>query len=693
MEFESKITGLATGLLLLGSYIMLFDFWDYSGFIVAVGSILLLLIAFRDHTFGRRDLAAFALAVPLSVFFIKYLANITYLPIVVVLILCLLAINARLEAFLPSIVGLIVLQFMDTRFLLKGLDTVFAGVAPLLSTRYEINDAGYLVLYHTRTHLPILIDDVKILLPFFASLLVAELALVMILEADKRKAAISTAGITLAAFLFVILNLQSLLSNPSTEGFIPDNMPALVLPAASILIISLIMPAAKIKRVQAGFPPLRKATVPLLILFLLLGMAYYTPISARSNPVIIIDEAHSEWEPTWPDYIKTYEKDPVSGTNNYFGWLDILSTLYDVNLLIDRPDKVPAVRSVGTTLVNEISLKTLENISQGRKAVLILKCVTSPYTKSEVNAILDFISKGNGLILVSEHTDIYGMCTNINPIAERMGYKFLATGVQDIYTDARGSTTQQGELPPIIARYMTGDQSWETSNSIERMNGSSLFEVITRPSYFAHFRNETAPFFLSREFPDETKMNSLFDRHLVIAGTKYGDGKVLMFTDSTDFNNGVIGFGDHVQLSVGMIEYVSSVDKLDSKLVLILLLSVAAAAVILNRRNPLNALIVLSILMLISLNISYPLAHYTTQFPALKGEPVIAILDADSSYKEDYLSGMFDLEKLMDKYFKQNMTALIIADPPEEWTHIACRTDNLRDAIIDNGNTSGKTYA
>ncbi|MFB3763917.1 MAG: hypothetical protein ACE14P_01560 [Methanotrichaceae archaeon] len=692
MDFESKVTGFATGLFLLGSYIMLFYYWEYSAFIVAVAAILLLLVAFRDHALGKSDLVAFSLAIPISLFFMKGLVNNTYIPLIVVLIFSLIAINAKVEAFLPTLAGVLVLQFADTRILLNGLYAVLRDISPLFGIRYEINNAGYLLLYHTRTKLPILLDDVKLLLPFFVALLVAELLLLAIIEDDRKNILKSAFPVAAVPFVFTILSLQNFLYNPSPANFIPDNLSALALPLASILLAGLVIPGAKIKRFQAGSFNSKKVTAPLLIIFLLLGLLYYTPITSRSDPKIIIDEAHSEWEPTWPDYIKTYEKDPVSGTNNYFGWLNILASLYDINLIIDRPDKVPAVTAVGTTLVDEISLKTLESISNGRKAVLILKCVTKPYTNSEVNAILDFISKGNGLLLISEHTDIYGQCTNLNPIAERLGYRFLPTGVQDIYTDSTGSTTQKGELPPIISRYMTGDQSWETSDSIEKLNGSSLFEVTTRPSYFGHFRNETAPFFLSREFPDEVKMNSLFDRHLVIAGTKYGDGKVLMFTDSTDFNNGVIGFGDHAQLSIGMIEYVSSIDRLNNMLVLILLLAVAAAIVIINRRSPMSALIVLSILLLISLNLSYPLAHYTAEFPGLKGKPVIAILSADADYKEDYLSGMFDLEKLMDKYFKQNTTALIISNPPENWIKISCRIDNLHDAIVDKGDTSGKTF-
>jgi hypothetical protein len=692
MEFESKVSGFATGLLLLGSYVMLFYYWEYSGFMVAVAAIILLLVAFRDHTPGKGDLAALALAIPISIFFIGGLVNNTYIPLIVVLIFCLIAINAKVETFLPSLAGVLVLQFMDTKFLLKGVYALLTDVSPIFGIRYEINDVGYLMLYHTRTKLPILLDDVKLLLPFFVALMLAELVLLVILDKDRKDILKSAPAVIAVPFIFMALNFQNFLYNPSPAVFIPDNLPALAIPLASVLILALVIPAAKIRRIQTSNLASKKITAPLLIIFLLMGLLFYTPIAARSDPKIIIDESHSEWEPTWPDYIKTYEKDPVSGTNNYHGWLDILASLYNVTLMIDNPGKVPAVSSVGTSLVHEITLDSLENISRGQKTVLVIKCATTPYTKSEADAILDFVAKGNGLLLISEHTDIYGMCTNINPISEMIGYKFLATGVQDIYTDTQGSMTQKGEFPPIIARYMTGDLDWETSDSIEKLNGSSAFEIINRPSFYGHFRNETAPFFLSREFPDEVKMNSLFDTHLVTVGTNYGKGKVVMFTDSTQFNNGVIGYGDHAQMSIGMIEYLSTVDKLDKTLVLIILMAVGLAVVIINRRNALSALVVLAILILISFNLSYPLAHYTTQFPDLKGKPVIAILNADKNYEQDYLSGMFDLEKLMDKYFKQNLTAIIIADLPEEWTRIAARTDNLRDAIADKGNTTGQAF-
>jgi hypothetical protein len=588
---------------------------------------------------------------------------------------------------MPSMAGLLMLQFLNPAFLLKGLNVIFVSLSPLLKIRYEINDLGYMVLYHSKSHLPILVDDVKLLIPFYVALMVGGLALLAILEDDRKTLVRNAPIMVVVPFLFLILTLQSMLYGPATSNFLLDSLPSLALPLASILLMSILTPGAMVRRLQVGGLgglANMKFTLPLLVVFFLLCLFYYTPITNGTNPVIIIDESNSEWEPFWTDYLQTYEMDPVSGTNNYFGMLSILASLYDVALTIDRPEKQPAVSSVKAVQIDELSLDTLEEIAGDRKAVLVIKCLTSPYNQSEIDAIMNFTAKGNGLVLIGEHTDIYGMCTFLNPISEQMGYRFLPTGVQDIYTDTRGSITQKGELPPLMARYMTGDQVWETSASMEKLkNAKPLFEVITRPSYFAHYRNETSAFFLTREFTEEIKLNSQFARHLVLAGTDYGDGRVVLFTDSTDFNNGIVGFGNHGPLFLAMVEYVSQEEKYSKVFVPFLLLIVALAVVIINRRNAFNALVVLSILLLLSFNLSYPLTHYTTQFPELKGEPQIAILEADQHYMEEYLSGMYDMEKLMDKYFHQNLTALIMVDPSEEWIGISSKVERLKDAITD----------
>lgn len=682
MEFESRITMMATGLFLLGSYIVPFGLWEYSSFLLTLSSLLLLLVAFRD---SRPGLVGALLAAGASGFFLIYLADKAYLPVALLFIIALLAVRGRVEVFIPSFIGLVVLRFLDLRPALTGLTAISSGISPLLHLRFGLSDTGYLVLYHTRALRPILLDEVKVLLPFYVSLMFAVIALCLLLRLDRKAMAWSLLAALAIPFLFLILELQDLLNSPSTSAFILDNLNAMFLPLACVLLLCISVPGGRIRKLQqGGFPRERlRITLPLLIAFFVVAVAYLTPFAIRSDPILIIDETHSEWEPTWTDYLQTNSKDAVSGSNNYFGLMNIISRIYNVTLIGDRPEKRPALSSVGFVQAREIDLPLLQRLSQGRKAVLVLKCITRPYSQKEVEAITDFAAQGNGLILIGEHTDIYGMATFINPIAERLGYRFLATGVQDVYTDSRGSITRRGELPPLIARYMTGDLLWETSTSLERLDGAKpLFELQTWPSYFADYRNETSAFFLTREFPDNVKLNGLFARHLVWAGTKFGKGRAILFTDSTQFNNGVIGIGEHLQIFLAMVEYVSSSEKFDRTLLLLLMMVLPLAIILLNRRTALSAFVLLFLLFLVAFNLAYPLAHFTAAFPDLKEDSKMILLKADKNYLDDYLSGLYDVDKLMDRYFRQNLTAVVIPDPPDEWVRISARVESLQHAIV-----------
>jgi hypothetical protein len=613
MEFEAKITSFATGLLILASYMILFDLWDYTGFLIVVSSILLLLVAFRDFQFKKIIVINIIFALLLSLFFLKYLGNWIYIPLVAVLILCVIAFNAKLETFLPPLAGVLSLQFINPEFLMKGINAIFLNLTPIFGIRGAIDQLGYLHLYYTRIHLPIFVDGIKILLPFYFAIFVAQVVLlILILMNTNWKTALK--GLPIAVILPFFFSIS-------------------------------------------------------------LAVVYYTPLETRSDPVVIIDEYHSEWEPTWTDYIEAYEEDPVSGVNNYYGLLHLLSSLYDVTLIIDRPEKVPAVSPVKTVLVDEISLQTLKDIAQGREAVLILKCVTKPYSKAECEAIMQFLAEGNGLILIGEHTNLYDMGTNLNPFAEQLGYRYLATGIQDIYSESRGTITQRGEFPALIARYLTGGFLWETGCGLEKLDGKgSLFEVRSRPSCFAHYENETA-----RVFTEEIKLNCEFQQFLIVAGVKYGEGKAIVWTDSTPFNNGLVGFGEHAQLFISMIEYTGAKDSFNKTFLPFLLLTIALLAIALNRKRPIKVVVVIAILLLLAFNLSYPLAHYTTQFPELKTEPKAIGIIMGEDYYDLYFSAALDVSEIMDEYFRQNLTVILFPEPSEDWFRVCSAVKELHE--------------
>ncbi len=686
MEFEAKITSFATGLLILGSYMILFDLWDYTGFLIVVSSILLLLVAFRDFQFKKIIVINVIFALLLSIFFLKYQQNWIYIPIVAVLILCIMAFNAKLETFLPPLAGVLSLQFIDPNFLMKGIRAIFLNLAPLLGIRGAFDPFSYLHLYYTRTHLPIFVDEIKILLPFYFAIFVAQVVLLILVSTNWKTALKSLPIAGILPFFFSLLTLVHLVHNPSTAFFIPDNWQALLFPLTCIFLISAWTPGAKIKKLEetnSSSSKSKKVTCVLLIVFFSLAILYYTPLETRSDPIVIIDEFHSEWEPTWTDYIEAYEEDPVSGVNNYYGLLHVLSSLYDVTLIIDKPEKVPSVSTVKTVLVDDgISLQTLKQIAQDREAVLILKCVTKPYSQAECEAIMQFLAEGNGLILIGEHTNLYDMGTNLNPFAERLGYRYLPTGIQDIYSESRGTITQSGEFPALIARYLTGDFLWETGCSLEKLDGkdrgsNSLFEVRSRPSCFAHYENETSPFFLTRVFTEEIKLNCEFHRFLTVAGVKYGEGKAILWTDSTPFNNGLIGSGEHLQLFIGMIEWVDSKEGFNKAFMPFLLLAIALIAIALNRKRPIKVVVVIAILLLLAFNLSYPLAHYTTQFPELKTEPKAIGILIGEDYYDLYFSAALDVSEVMDEYFRQNLTAIMFPEPSEDWFRVCSEVREL----------------
>jgi hypothetical protein len=722
LEFEAKITSFSTCLVLLASYGILFSFWGYAQFFLVIAMSLLLLVAFRDFT-SRQFIGIHLVFVALTIgTFLGFSVDPQYVPLVVVLIVSLIAFKTKLEAFLPSLLGLLGLfsfQYVNTDFLVKGIGFFSANLASLIGVKCTMDDLGYIHVYFSRTRMPILVDEAKILLPLYMSILIGQLVLVGLLDTSKRSVLKHAFLAVFLTFAMPIITLTYSIQSPSAGFFIPEGWWALSFPLTLTILLSSLTPSAKIACIEAKIPSLtifslikeklltlcararavdrilknlaKSATgafVVVVIAFFLLSLLYYTPHETRHDPIIIIDESHSEWEPTWPDYLETYEKDPISGTNNYFGLLSILSSIYDCTLLVDKLEKKPAVGSVRTVLAEEITFQTLERIVGDRKGVLILKCVTKEYSEPEIDAILRFVANGNGLILISEHTDVYGTGTHLNSIAERLGYRFLPSAIRDFYSETRGMMTPKSEFPISISRFLTGDYVWETGCSLEKLTSSSAsqFEVRSHISCFAQWRNETAAFYLTRQITEEVKLNSQFQWHLIFSALKYGDGRVILMTDSTCFNNGVIGFGEHAQFFVGMTEYTAREADFDKSIIPFLMLATASVLIILNRRKVLRMTILLIALILISSSLARPLAPYTIQFPKLKTEPRAIAIQMPEDYYEDYLSGALDVSEIMDKYFRQNLTAIFFpGPPPSEWLEICARTEKFNGILYPSG--------
>ena len=67
-----------------------------------------------------------------------------------------------------------------------------------------------------------------------------------------------------------------------------------------------------------------------------------------------------------------------------------------------------------------------------RYDILIIKNATAPFAEAEIAAIREFVRNGGGLYLMSEHTNVFGNSTYINPLAEAFGFSFRYDVLFDI---------------------------------------------------------------------------------------------------------------------------------------------------------------------------------------------------------------------------------------------------------------------
>ena len=79
--------------------------------------------------------------------------------------------------------------------------------------------------------------------------------------------------------------------------------------------------------------------------------------------------------------------------------------------------------------------------------VLVLKVPSGPYSPGETDAVRAFVERGGGLLLLGEHTSVYGSGVYLNQLAERLGL-----GCRFRYDCAFGvdSVFEQHYVPPVV---------------------------------------------------------------------------------------------------------------------------------------------------------------------------------------------------------------------------------------------------
>ncbi|RLG40763.1 MAG: hypothetical protein DRO05_05535, partial [Thermoproteota archaeon] len=369
MEFEGKIESLATSLAVLSAYICLFDFLDVALPFLLVSLGFLLLVSFRRGDFSSIFKTKSFLGISLFLIFFYSPYDPRKLPLVAMLTIATICLPAKVEAFIPPVAGILSLRLFKSSSLTRLYRPLISTLASLSGVKVGVDPAGYFHCYFSRIRRPVLLDGVKAWVPFFFSILLAQVILLLLLKASIREKLLGMAFTTFLCVIMPSLIFIQVLRTGKVSTFLPNEPLALGFSLVPALLIASTTPEAVLASYKRTCR--KKMVFPLLASFFILSLIFMIPFEGRGDFVVIIDEVHSEWEPTWPDYANTLQKDPISAVNNYHGLLNFLSSVYECTLLVDRTEKRPAVEGVKVITSERITSEVLNRATQGKKGVLI----------------------------------------------------------------------------------------------------------------------------------------------------------------------------------------------------------------------------------------------------------------------------------------------------------------------------------
>jgi hypothetical protein len=256
----------------------------------------------------------------------------------------------------------------------------------------------------------------------------------------------------------------------------------------------------------------------------------WDPVGTPQGGRVMVVERHSTWEPTTRPY-NTHWFGHDSGYN-YAAVYDYLSQFFEMSQLLES---------------GKIDRDTLAKCD-----VLVIKTPTARYSRDEVDAVVQFVQQGGGLLLVGDHTNVFKSGTYLNDITRHFGFTFredllFGTGespYDQLYVRPRVPHPIVQHLPPTdfaVSCSIDPGRSW--GRAVIREAG--LWSL--PPDY--HIENY-------HPFPQHRPVMR-YGEFIQLWSTRSGKGRVLAFTDSTIFSNFCAFQPGKVELLRGTIDWLN----------------------------------------------------------------------------------------------------------------------------------------
>jgi hypothetical protein len=276
----------------------------------------------------------------------------------------------------------------------------------------------------------------------------------------------------------------------------------------------------------------KKNVIAMLLIFIfifsIVGAFAFQDPGFHKGGRVLIDEHHSEWE----DSTKPIDKDwyGVLSTYNYYSWTQWLDFYYNIDKNINE--------TLTTELLNDYD-------------ILILKCPTNPYSNLEINAIIQFVEQGGGLFLIGDHTNVFGMNTYLNTIANNFGIKFKTDATYELGSGKLSNFKPDETLPHPIVKNLK-QFNFMTSCTLDAPFFSENVIIGNR------LINEPGTYSTENFFSETiATTESEFGYFLQSVAVKYGNGRVVAFTDSTVFSSFSVFTDGYQTYTLGVMDYLN----------------------------------------------------------------------------------------------------------------------------------------
>ncbi|MCA8968123.1 MAG: hypothetical protein KDC95_00015 [Planctomycetes bacterium] len=428
------------------------------------------------------------------------------------------------------------------------------------------------------------------------------------------------------------------------------------------------LPASETSRLL----PLRESTLAGLAGFAVILGFFWFPSGERKAGRVLIDEYHSqvsEWTRSrWPakryDTVGTqrpYDTEwyGEDAAYNYASLYEYCALHYDVDRLLTRIDDT-----------------RLANVD-----VLVLKVPTREFEDSEVRAVLDFTKRGGGLLLIGEHTSVFGSGVSINQIARELGFEFrydCLFGIDEVFHQS-----YEPWLMPHPASQHMGPMEFAISCSIDPgfTWGTAFLRGIG-------LKNLDADYHARNAYPQPNDSAQMLAGSFVQGfATDFGEGRVLAFTDSTIMANFSFFEPGKSELFLGMLEWLDHEQGMPTSWLALTGLALALGVLVLVIRRP-STLVPAFTFALLGSTIGIVTVHAANAtsmpFPERK-RPCVAVgfdrslCTAISLPERGFIGGKDDGYGLFERAIQRLTKPVLPGEPGLPW--ITRRVTTLEDPI------------